>query len=523
MNCAYLRKSRADRDAELRGEGETLKRHRELITEYADSLNIKIEKFYCEVVSGETIEARPVMQELLADVEAGMWEGVFVVEVERLARGNTKDQGIVAEAFQLSSTKIYTLTKIYDPNDEFDEEYFEFGLFMSRREYKTINRRLQRGRIASVKNGYYIASTAPYGYRKVKNKQDKGYTLEIIPEEAEVVRMVFEWYCKGELQPDGSYLPIGTDRIASKLDRMGIKPAANSTWSRSTIGDMLRNITYTGKVCWGKKKEQKTYQDGALKKTRKDSEDYIVADGLHEAIIPDELFDKAAKMRSIRQKCTTPAKCTLQNPFSGIIHCRKCGALMTRLAPSPKNNYAKLKCPNKYCDNISSPLFLVEEQILLFLEDWLKTYELSSQEQSLPAHEEIAVKEKPLKKLDEEITAYQSQLNKAFDLLERDIYTLEVFQQRHDYITNEIQALSQNRELLQSEISRLKAIQVKQEEFAPKVRKLLDTYQGNTPKANNTILRELLENVLYEKKEPNRRGNLYNANFELNIFPRIPS
>lgn len=78
MYCAYLRKSRADRDAELRWEGETLKRHRELITEYADRLNIKIEKFYCEVVSGETIEARPVMQELLADVEGGMWEGVFV-------------------------------------------------------------------------------------------------------------------------------------------------------------------------------------------------------------------------------------------------------------------------------------------------------------------------------------------------------------------------------------------------------------------------------------------------------------
>lgn len=523
MYCAYLRKSRADRDAELRGEGETLKRHRELITEYANRLNITIEKFYCEVVSGETIAARPVMQELLADVEEGLWEGVFVVEVERLARGNTKDQGIVAEAFQFSSTKIYTLTKIYDPNDEFDEEYFEFGLFMSRREYKTINRRLQRGRIASVKNGCYIASTAPYGYCKVKNKHDKGYTLEIIPEEAEIVRLVFEWYCIGELQPDGSYVPIGTDRIASKLDKMGVRPATNATWSKSSIGDMLRNITYTGKVCWGKKKEQKTYLDGTLKKTRKDSEDYIVADGLHEAIIPDELFNKATKMRSTRKKCTTPAKCTLQNPFSGIIHCRKCGSLMTRLAPNPKDNYAKLKCPNKYCDNISSPLFLVEEQILLFLENWLKTYELSNHEQALPTHEEILVKEKALKKLDEEISTYQAQLNKAFDLLEREVYTLELFQQRHNYLTNEIQTLSKSKELLSEEISRLEAVQMKQEEFAPKVRKLLDTYQDNTPEANNTILKELLEDVLYEKKEPNRKGNLHNANFDLNIFPRIPS
>ena len=46
-----------------------------------------------------------------------------------------------------------TPSKTYDPENEFDEEYFEFGLFMSRREYKTINRRLQRGRAASIKEG----------------------------------------------------------------------------------------------------------------------------------------------------------------------------------------------------------------------------------------------------------------------------------------------------------------------------------------------------------------------------------
>ena len=44
---------------------------------------------------------------------------------------------------------IITPIKIYDPNDEYDEEYFEFGLFMSRREYKTIKRRMQRGRVAA--------------------------------------------------------------------------------------------------------------------------------------------------------------------------------------------------------------------------------------------------------------------------------------------------------------------------------------------------------------------------------------
>ena len=66
------------------------------------------------------------MQKLLLDVRQGKWKGVLVVEVERLARGETMDQGIVSKAFKVSNTKIITPMKTYYPNDEFDEEYFEF-------------------------------------------------------------------------------------------------------------------------------------------------------------------------------------------------------------------------------------------------------------------------------------------------------------------------------------------------------------------------------------------------------------
>ena len=136
----YLRKSRTDMEAEARGEGETLVRHEKILLDLAKQKGIKIGKIYREIVSGETIEARPEVQKLLADVKKSIWKGILVVEVERLARGDTEDQGTVAKAFKISNTKIITPMKTYDPNDEFDEEYFEFGLFMSRREYKTINR-----------------------------------------------------------------------------------------------------------------------------------------------------------------------------------------------------------------------------------------------------------------------------------------------------------------------------------------------------------------------------------------------
>ena len=106
------------------------------------------------------------------------------MDVDRLARGNSIDQGIISQTFLFAGTKIITPTKTYDPANEFDEEYFEFGLFMSRREYKTINRRLQRGRVASVKEGKYVSNKAPYGYERVKIQDDKGFSLTPVPEQA---------------------------------------------------------------------------------------------------------------------------------------------------------------------------------------------------------------------------------------------------------------------------------------------------------------------------------------------------
>ncbi|MFR4458727.1 MAG: recombinase family protein [Mediterraneibacter gnavus] len=96
----YARKSR--KDAELEALGiDVLERHITTLLELAKTLSLPIGAIYREVVSGDSIDTRPVMTQVLSEVEACMWDGALVMDVDRLARGDTIDQGRVQRAFFL--------------------------------------------------------------------------------------------------------------------------------------------------------------------------------------------------------------------------------------------------------------------------------------------------------------------------------------------------------------------------------------------------------------------------------------
>ena len=511
MYAIYLRKSRKDRELEQLGDTETLARHEKALTELAQSKGITISDIYREVVSGETIAARPEMQKLLHAVETGTYDGVLVMEIERLARGNTKDQGIVAEAFSFSNTLIITPSKTYDPSNEFDEEYFEFGLFMSRREYKTINRRIQRGRIASLQEGKYIAGTAPYGYDKVKIKGAKGYTLAP-NKDAETVRLIYSLYTD-------SKAPIGMLLIAKKLDSMGIKPSVSQNWSRSSIKDILTNPTYTGKVRWQWRKEIKTIEDGkiAIHRPKRKIDEYILIDGLHPAIISEEIFNKAQK--NLTEKYIPPVASNkdIKNPLARLIVCDKCGAVMTRI-----NSHTGefLKCPNQNCSNISSKLELVESALLEMLENWLLDYKINFIGKYQKADGSYYLT--AIKSLSDKLNTLKSQLTNTYTLLEQGVYTIDIFKQRNEAIKNDISITSNRLEQIEAEYSDRMSEDEILDRFIPHTEYLLDVYHSlgyDEAKAKNDILHELLDKVTYIKTKKGTRNKP--APFIIKIYPKI--
>lgn len=127
--------------------------------------------------------------------QCGKYEAVLCMDMQRLGRGGMYDQGFILDTFKSTETLIVTPDRLYDLTKELDEEAAEMQTFLSRSEYRMITKRLRRGTLQSVQNGAYMAN-APFGYRKIRI--NKIPSLEIVPEEAECVRQIFQLYASGK-------------------------------------------------------------------------------------------------------------------------------------------------------------------------------------------------------------------------------------------------------------------------------------------------------------------------------------
>ncbi len=508
----YLRKSREDIEAEKYGEGETLARHEKILTTLAKKRKLHISKIYREVVSGETISERKEMQKLLRDVENEKWTGVLVVEVERLARGDTADQGRVSKAFKYSHTKIITPVKTYDPNNEFDEEYFEFGLFMSRREYKTINRRLQRGRELSVSEGKFVGNIAPFGYDRVKLKNAKGYTLSINQDEAPIVKEIFRLY---------AFENTSINSVAKQLNKLNLKPRIASEWTISSVKDILSNPTYIGKIVWNRRKQKKKTKNGHLFISRPRNKDYLIYDGLHKPIIDNktwELVQEKRKQNAPKVKHDN----TIQNPLVGLIFCEKCGKPMQRRPYTQADKPATLMCSNSKCDNISSKLYIVEDKIIDALKIWLKNYKVHYSEKNNLNSDKNKIIEKSISITKKELEKENAKLNKIYEFLENGIYNNDEFINRSKAIKDNIQCLESKLEEYNSLLEKNLDMQNQKEIIIPKLENVIDLYYNlETAEDKNILLKSIISKVTYLKTEKAIKKDSDPTNFELHIFPKI--
>lgn len=524
MYCIYLRKSRADYEAEQRGEGETLSRHRDILTALAAHNHHPIGHIYQEIVSGETISDRPQVQQLISDLADGKWKGVYVMEIERLARGDAMDQGLITHAFKSSGALIITPLKTYDPTrDQIDETYLEFSLFMSRQEYKTHHRRLQGGREQSANEGKFLGSRAAYGYRKIPLPNDKGFSLIIHEEEAAVVRQIFDWYLNGF---NGK--PSGITAIGNRLTELHVSPGVHGTvWNACRIHRILTNPVYLGIIQWGRDKTVRTVTPTGVTKKRVLQKQGDLHPGLHPAIISQDVFDAVqAKLHAVGSSRMVPVHKTrsLANPLAQLVVCSECGRTLKHLTQAGRTP-ARLVCPTHGCPTVQSARDLVEQAVLATLRSWLADAGRTSSAPA-PVHDDRDFIAASIASMQSDRQKLLRQIDNLHDLVEQQVYSVQQYNERYVVLHKRLQDLEAS---IASEQARLDSqpVYCTPAELAPSIVRLLDLYDSPSATAaeKNALLKECISKVVYTKQNRGLilRGKTYSSpsGFELVILPKL--
>lgn len=320
-----------------------------------------------EIVSGETIEARPEVKKVLRLIEQEKFKAILIVEPQRLSRGDLEDIGRISKLLRYTHTFVITLQYSYDLQDERDRDYFERELKRGNEYLEYSKRIMQSGRALSCERGNYIGSCEPYGYKKVVRKDGKHkYTsLEIVEQEADIIRVIFQMYAGGN----------GATKICTHLNSIGVKPKSGGLWTPACIYNILDNPLFNGKIKWGKRREIKVVENGEIVKHRPRSIDFQLFDGKHEAIINDALWSTVRSRRDAHDLPKVKKSATLQNPLSGLIYC-SCGRMMIR---RPYNGRCedRLQCPNQtYCGNASCTMSEMLTEISGVLRDAIADFQI---------------------------------------------------------------------------------------------------------------------------------------------------
>lgn len=369
----YLRKSQTD-DPLLSVE-EVLQKHEKMLDEWVENNQpdggpVPEENKFREVCSGETVAARPRLQELLRKIESQKIKAVMITEPSRLSRGDLQDIGYLVKMLRYTNTIVITLQYTYDLTDDRDRELFEREL-MRGNEYLSYTKKIRwNGRLASVKAGNFIGNSAPYGYRKkeVKEGKFKCHTLEPHPDEAPIVKRIFEMYASG----------LGCVKIADQLDAEHIPAPRGKRWAPDSFPGILSNIHYLGKVKWNERKTVRTVEDGEVKESRPRAKEFLIFEGKHPAIIDQELWDKVQAVRGTHPR--NPKTKNLTNPLAGLLWC-ECGRAMVGRkynGPDGKERGAPrfLCVDQKKCGNGSAKMADVLDEVVKVLEASIEDFEV---------------------------------------------------------------------------------------------------------------------------------------------------
>lgn len=271
--------------------------------EYALKENIKVVNIYTDYEYSGTNFERPQFQEMMQHIRERRINCIIIRDLSRLGREYLEMGRLIDKVFPFLGVRFISVNDKVDTVKDLDsKKSFEVTLknIVNDMYAKDISVKIKTSKHNRARNGYFIGSVPPYGYKVVKLKE--GQKLEVDENVRFIVEEMFQLTLEGKSQYEVAKhfntKGYATGMVYYKTGRI-YRQDGDPQWNKGTISKMLTNRAYTGTLVQGVK--QQNLAKG-MKQQYVDESQYIIYENAHEPIISKEDFEKVLQGRADRLK-----------------------------------------------------------------------------------------------------------------------------------------------------------------------------------------------------------------------------
>ncbi|EFD05223.1 recombinase family protein [Streptococcus anginosus] len=298
----YTRLS-SERKEEWREKSSSIETQLLCCKEYALKENIKVLNTYTDYEYSGTNFERPQFQEMMQDIRERRINCIIIRDLSRLGREYLEMGRLIDKVFPFLGVRFISVNDKVDTVKDLDsKKSFEVTLknIVNDMYAKDISVKIKTSKHNRARNGYFIGSVPPYGYKVVKLKE--GQKLEVDENVRFIIEEMFRLTLEGKSQYEVAKhfntKGYATGMVYYKTGRI-YRQDGDPQWNKATISKMLTNRAYTGTLVQGVK--QQNLAKG-MKQQFVDESQYIVYENAHEPIISKEDFEKVLQGRADRLK-----------------------------------------------------------------------------------------------------------------------------------------------------------------------------------------------------------------------------
>lgn len=430
-------------------EGYSIGEQERILIEYCNQHNYTVYRTYADKgISGKDIKHRPAIQELLYDASEKKFNMVISWKINRISR-KLSDAIKIVETLERYGITYRSYSEPFESDTPAGKMQFQMMALIGEFERSTIAQNVKMGMCAKAKQGEWCGGIAPLGYKWVameKNERSsrKKSRLEIDETEAETVRLIYELYASGK----------GYKAIVNQINKMGYKTKLGNAFSVAQLKTILTNPVYIGKVRFNVRR------DWNEKRRHNINPNPIISEGIHEAIIDEELWNRVQCIMS--EKSGKPSRIyDGEYPLTGILRCPECGAgmVISRTTNTLKDGtkkrivyYACGEWKNKGTAVCHSNSIRAEKANAVVYRELEKLF---SNEKFLRAvmkkvneerEQQLKTAKAECKKCEKELILLERRKDKLFTAYEEEVITSTEFLERKKVLTEETTVLQSKKE-----------------------------------------------------------------------------